>query len=121
MQNNRTDFIDLIPIDTLTKPILVSGGSYAGTNRTPLMILFYNSGSPHGLNSGVHISCNYPGFAVVSTTIEPSLGEQNWLYRTISLVRLDEHDARVFYLLNFTTRHRNTTRKHTLRFPAIAM
>ncbi len=98
MQNNRTDYIDLIPIDTLTEPILVPGGSYSGTNRTPLMILFYNSGSPYGLNSGVHISSNYPGFAVVSTTIEPSLPEQNWLDRTVTLVRLDEQNPRVFYL-----------------------
>lgn len=98
MQNNRTDCIDLIPIDTLTQPILVAGGSYAGTNRTPLMILYYNSGSPFGLNSGVHISCNYPGFAVVSTTIEPSLPEQNWLDRTLTLVRLDRQNPRVFYL-----------------------
>ncbi|MBN2362828.1 T9SS type A sorting domain-containing protein, partial [candidate division WOR-3 bacterium] len=98
MQNNRTDYIDLIPIDTLTQPILVAGGSYAGTNRTPIMILYYNSGSPFGLNSGVHISCNYPGFAVVSTTIEPSFPEQNWLDRTLTLVRLDRQNPRVFYL-----------------------
>ncbi|MBN1620033.1 hypothetical protein JW890_04865, partial [candidate division WOR-3 bacterium] len=46
----------------------------------------------------VHISCNYPGFAVISTTIEPSLPEQNWLDRTITLVRLDRQNPRVFYL-----------------------
>jgi len=63
MQNYNTDIIDLIPINLATKPILESGGSYEGTNRVPLIRLFYSSDSPYGLNSSVHISCNTPGTA----------------------------------------------------------
>jgi hypothetical protein len=98
MQNNQTDHIDLIPIDLNTKPILQAGGSYSNTHRVPLIKLFYDSQSPQGLNSGVHISCNVPGYCVISTYIEPKLPEQNWLDRTITLVKLDKRRPRVFYL-----------------------
>jgi hypothetical protein len=98
MQNVRTDYIDLIPLDPNTKPILAEGGGYAGTNRTPLIRLFYDSTSPSGLNSGVHISCNFPGYCVVSTYIAPSQPEQNWLDRAIILVKLDRAHPRAFYL-----------------------
>jgi hypothetical protein len=98
MQNTRTDFIDLIPIDLKTKPVLESGGSYDRTNRAPLVRLFYSSESAHGLNSGVHISCNFPGYAVISTYIPPNMPEQNWLDRSIILVKLDSARPQVFYL-----------------------
>lgn len=97
MQNVRTDYIDLIPLDPSTKPILESGGTYAGTNRVPLVRLFY-ADSPIGLRSGVHISCNFAGYAVVSTYIEPNDPEQNWLDRSIILVRLDRAHPRAYYL-----------------------
>lgn len=97
MQNVRTDYIDLIPLDPSTQPILESGGSYAGTHRVPLVRLFY-ADSPIGLRSGVHISCNFPGYAVVSTYIEPNEPEQNWLDRSIILVALDRARPRAFYL-----------------------
>lgn len=98
MQNVVTDHIDLIPIALTTQPILAAGGSYAHTNRTPLIRLFYDSQSPLGLNSGVHISANVSGYCVVSTYIQQGLPEQNWLDRTITLVRLDRDNPRVFYL-----------------------
>jgi len=98
MQNVRTDYIDLIPLDMNTQPILEANGSYANTNRVPLVRLFYDAGSPHGLNSGVHISCNCSGYCVVSTYTEPGLPEQNWLDRTVILVRLDRVAPRSFYL-----------------------
>lgn len=98
MQNNQTDHIDLIPIDLKTKPILQSGGGYGNTNRVPLIRLFYDSQSPRGLNSGVHISCNVPGYCIISTNTEPKLPEQNWLDRTITLVKLDRRRPRVYYL-----------------------
>lgn len=97
MQNNQTDYIDLIPIDWATQPILEAGGDYAGTQHVPLIRLFYDA-SPLGLRSGVHISCNHPGYALVSTTTEPGEPEQNWLDRTITLVQLDAATPRVFYL-----------------------
>ncbi len=97
MQNVRTDYIDLIPLDPSTQPILESGGSYVGTNRVPLVRLFY-ADSPLGLRSGVHISCNFPGYAVVSTYIEPDTPEQNWLDRSIVLVALDRAHPRAYYL-----------------------
>lgn len=108
MQNNRTDYIDLIPLDFRTKPILEGGGSYKGTNRTPLIRLFYSSGSPASLQSGVHISCNCPGYCVVSTVTGPGLKEQNWLDRTITLVRLDPRRPKVFYLAKV----HNTTKEY---------
>ena len=60
--------------------------------------MYYNSNSPIGLNSGVHISCNHGGYCVISTNIQPGAAEQNWLDRTITLVRLDKKKFRVFYL-----------------------
>jgi hypothetical protein len=98
MQGVRTDYVDLIPLSTATTPITDSGGSYTGTNRTPLMRLYYAADSASGLNSGVHISCNFPGYCVVSTYIEPGLAARNWLDRQIVLVRLDPAHPRVFYL-----------------------
>lgn len=98
MQNARTDYIDAIPIDWKTQPILENGGSYDGTGRTPLVRLFASSESPVGLNSGVHISCNVPGWCVVSTYIEPELAEQNWLDRSILLVRVSGRRREAFYL-----------------------
>jgi hypothetical protein len=98
MQNNRTDYVDLLPIDPATKPILEPGGGYSGTNRTPLLRLFYDSGSPVGLSSGIHISCNAPGYCVISATAETGQPERNWLDRTIVLVQLDRARPRAFYL-----------------------
>jgi hypothetical protein len=98
MQSERTDYVDLLPLDPSTKPILTAGGSYAGTNRVKLIKLNYDNASPFNLGSGVHISCNVPGYCVVSTTTEPGVPERNWLDRTITLVRLDRSTPRVFYL-----------------------
>ncbi len=97
MQGTQADYIELIPIDLNTQP-MVDDGSYDGTNRTPLIRLFYVDGSPIGFNCGVHISCNFEGYCVISTYIEPGVEEQNWLDRTITLVRLDRTDPDVFYL-----------------------
>jgi len=85
-------------LDPATQPILDAGTEYAGTNRTPLVRLFYNAESPLGLNSGVHISCNVPGYCVISTNIAPDLPEQNWLDRSIILVELNRQKPRAFYL-----------------------
>lgn len=97
MQNVQTDFIDLIPIDLNTK-VVTNANDYPGSNRAPLIRLYYNDRSPIGLNSGVHISCNVPGYCVVSTTTRPNVPGQNWLDRTITLVKLDRSNPRVFYL-----------------------
>ena len=77
---------------------MTQNGSYDNTNRTPLIRLFYNEESPYGFNSGVHISCNAPGYCVISTFTEPNIAEQNWLDRTIMLVTLNREKPRVFYL-----------------------
>lgn len=98
MQNTRTDNIDLIPIDWKTKPIMESGGSYAGTGRVRLIRLFYSSDSPHGFTGGVHISCNTPGWCVVSTYQESGKKTNNWLSRKIVLVKLDRRRPEVYYL-----------------------
>jgi PKD repeat protein len=98
MQGVRTDYVDLLPLELATKPISDPGGSYDGTNRVPLVRLFYDDDSPVGLKSGVHISCNFPGWCVVSTYIEPGLPAQNWLDRKIALVKLDRGNPRCFYL-----------------------
>jgi hypothetical protein len=97
LQSNRTDSVDMLPLSPNAQPI-DTGESYAGTERVQVMRLFYDSTSPLSLNSGIHISCNAPGWCVVSTFTEPNLPEQNWLDRTITLVRLDPAHPRVFYL-----------------------
>lgn len=98
MQNSRTDYIDLMPLDPKTKPILEAGGSYEGTNRVKLIRLFYNDDSPVGFNAGVHISCNTPGYCFVSTYLSAGDEEKNWLDRAHVLVKLDPQKPRVFYL-----------------------
>lgn len=98
MQSNRTDYIDMIPISPDTKPVAGADAEYGGTGRVRLIRLFFDSASPLNLNSGVHISCNAPGFCVVSTFTEPGRPEQNWLDRTITLVRLDRQRPRAIYL-----------------------
>ncbi|GMW02105.1 MAG: hypothetical protein AMXMBFR84_32410 [Candidatus Hydrogenedentota bacterium] len=97
MQNAQTDFIDLIPLDPDTRPI-PPGGDYAGTGHVPLVRLFYASDSPAGLQSGVHISCNVAGWCVVSTHMEAGQKEQNWLDRSIILVRLQEKSPSAYYV-----------------------
>jgi len=98
MQSYQTDTIDLIPLDLTTRPVLEPGGSEANTGRVPLIRLYYASSEPISLNSGVHISCNTPGYCFISTTIASGLPEQNWLDRSLVLVRLDRENPRVFYL-----------------------
>lgn len=98
MQNNRTDYIDMLPLSPDTKPILEAGGSYEETGRIPLLRLFCDEESPIGFSSGVHISCNADGYCLVSTHIDPGVPERNWLDRCNVLVRLDPDDPKVFYL-----------------------
>ena len=97
MQNTSTDRIDLIPLDPAATPVTAEG-EYAGSLIKPLVLLYYNSDSPYNFQSGVHISCNLDGYAVISTYIEPGLAELNWLDRSIVLVRLDGDSPRAHYL-----------------------
>jgi hypothetical protein len=96
-QNSRTDYIDLIPLDPSTNPVF-NLEDYDKTTTIRLMRLYYASESPVGLRSGVHISCNYPGYAVISTYTANDVQEQNWLDRTVTLARLDRAKPLVFYL-----------------------
>ncbi len=98
MQNVRTDYIDLIPLDWSTLPILDTGTPYAGTGRVPLLRLFYSNDSPYGLNAGIHLSCNTPGYCLVSPSLGPGFQERNWLDRTQVLVSLNRSRPRVFHL-----------------------
>lgn len=98
MQSTQTDTIDMIPLSMSSQPVTEPGGSEEGTGRTPLVRLYYDSNSPNGLNSGVHISCNSPCYCVISTTIAPGLPEQNWLDRSLILVKLIPDHPRAFYL-----------------------
>lgn len=107
MQNAQTDFIDLIPLDTSSRPVETEA-DYTGNLIRPLVRLYYNSASPQGLQSGVHISCNYPGYAVVSTHIAPGTPEQNWLDRCNILVRLDPNNPKAAYLAKLY----NTTQQY---------
>ncbi|RJR47358.1 MAG: hypothetical protein C4567_01170 [Deltaproteobacteria bacterium] len=97
MQNSRTDRVDLIPLDLAAKPVN-SLADYNNNLIKPLVILYYNNESPIGLNSGVHISCNYPGYCLISTNIGPDQPEQNWLDRCLILVRLDRGKPEAVYL-----------------------
>lgn len=98
MQNTRTDYIDLLPLDPKTKPILEAGGSYKGTNRTPLVRLYYDDNSPIGFSAGLHISCNMPGYCFVSTHLAPNDKDKNWLDRAHILIKLDPENPRAVYL-----------------------
>ncbi len=98
MQNSQTDHIDMIPLDPKTKPIPEDSDDISGTNFIPLMRLFYSSDSADGFNCGIHVSCNFPGYCLISTYIEPGIKEQNWLDRSIVLVKLDRENPQIFYL-----------------------
>ena len=97
MQNAQTDYVDLIPLDPAVRSIPPEG-AYEGSGHVRLVRLFYASDSPNGLNSGVHVSCNFPGWCVISTHIEPGVKEMNWLDRSIVLVQLDRARPRVYNL-----------------------
>jgi hypothetical protein len=96
-QNRDTDYVDLIPLDPNTKPV-PSPADYPGSGVTRLLYLYYDNISPIGLNSGIHVSCNFPGYAVISPYIYTGVPEQNWLDRTLVLVRLDPAHPRACYL-----------------------
>jgi hypothetical protein len=97
MQNNATDQIDLIPLEPGAKPVSSPQG-YAGSLVRPLVRLFYSSDDPEGFGGGVHISCNSPGFCVVSTYYEQESASRNWLDKSIILVKLDGEQPRAWYL-----------------------
>ncbi|MBU4232930.1 MAG: hypothetical protein L6277_11660 [Desulfobacterales bacterium] len=98
MQNAQTDYVDLIPLDLQAKPVN-SPADYNNNVIKPLVFLYYNSESPISMNStGIHISCNYSGYALVSTYIQPNLTDRNWLDRCFILVRLDPNKVRAVYL-----------------------
>ena len=85
MQNTETDRVELFPLEPDAEPI-------------PLINLFYSAESPIGFNCGIHVSCNAPGYCVVSTEVEAGVPEQNWLDRTITLIQLDRDEPRLFHL-----------------------
>jgi hypothetical protein len=104
MQNTSTDHIDLIPLDPKARPVTSSNG-YNGNMIRPLVRLFYSSDDPAGFSGGVHISCNAPGYCVVSTYYESEAPERNWpeknwLDRSIILVKLDPDRPQAWYLAN---------------------
>jgi hypothetical protein len=107
MQNAQTDYVDLIPLDLGTKPVNAVG-DYTGNLIKPIVRLYYDDTSTIGLKSGVHISCNYPGYCLISTTILPNTTEQNWLDRCNILVRLDPNQAQAVYLAKIY----NTTQQY---------
>ncbi len=96
-QNAATDNVDMIPLDPGTKPV-PSPHDYPGSGATRLLHLYYDNTSPLGFNSGIHVSCNYPGYAVISPYIFSGMPEQNWLDRTLVLIRLDPGHPRAYYL-----------------------
>lgn len=99
MQNDSTDCVDLIPLAWDTLPVSETN-DYKKSRIVPLLRLFYADSSPHGLKSGIHISCNARGCAVISTHTPPQVAAKNWLDRTIILVRLSRQKPEVFYLAN---------------------
>lgn len=84
-QNTATDYVDVV----LLGPNLQS---------IPLIRLLYEDASPYGMQSGLHVSCNMPGYCVISTYIEAGLPEKNWLDRSIILVKLDLSEPTGYYL-----------------------
>jgi hypothetical protein len=107
MQNSRTDYVDLIPLQWDTRPV-TEDSDYRKSRIIPLVRLFSSDSSPYGLKSGIHISCNAPGYAVISTFTPPQVEGRNWLDRTITLVRLSRQKPAVFYLAKV----HNTTKSY---------
>lgn len=98
MQNTQKDTIDMIPLDLISNTSFDYDGAEQVIEHIPLIRLNYNSESSNGLNSGIHISCNVPCYCVVSPNIAPDLPAQNWLDRSLVLVKLDPERPRVYYL-----------------------
>lgn len=98
MQNTRTDYIDMIPLDLDVNTIPEQDDNPIATGHIPIVRLNYDSESSIGLNSGVHISCNVPCFCAVSTNIAPDLPAQNWLDRSLVLVKLAIEHPGIYYL-----------------------
>jgi hypothetical protein len=96
-QNANTDYVDLIPLAPTTTPV-TSFGDYTGSGVIPLLRLYYDDNSLIGFKSGIHISCNYRGYALISPYLSQGEPEQNWLDQTLTLVRLDRNRPRAFYL-----------------------
>jgi hypothetical protein len=97
MQNPSTDYIDIVPLDPGTRPV-TSSKEYAVGKARPLVRLFYSSNDPAGFSGSVHISCNVPGYCVVSTYCSPGKPERNWLDRSMILVKLDPEAPKAWYL-----------------------
>ncbi|MGE5416960.1 MAG: hypothetical protein ACM3UZ_09385 [Acidobacteriota bacterium] len=97
MQNVRTDNIDMIPLNWSTRPVS-EDGSYKNTGRSKIVRLNYDSESPMGFNSDIHVSCNYPGYALIGTSSEAGSKDKNWLDRKIILVKLDTAHTKAVYL-----------------------
>ncbi|MGE5404148.1 MAG: hypothetical protein ACM3PP_04330 [Candidatus Saccharibacteria bacterium] len=99
MQNVHSDYIDMIPLSWSSRPV-GEDGSYSKTGRVKLVKLNYASDSPFGFNSDVHVSCNYPGYALIGTSTEATGKNNNWLDRKIVLVKLYPTDPKTVYLSN---------------------
>ncbi len=99
MQNTRTDHIDMILLDPSTRAITGSDdSSYGYSGHIPLVRLNYENGSPLAFSSGIHISCNAPGWALISAFTAPDAPEKNWLDKSIALVRLDPAAPEAFLI-----------------------
>jgi len=98
MQNTRTDYVDMIPVNWDTKAIKSASQGYEGTNRTKLVRLNYNDSAADGFQGGVHISANYDGHVLISTTLSSGKSEQNWLDKSLVLVKLDPDNPETSYL-----------------------
>ncbi|MEW6532862.1 MAG: hypothetical protein AB1473_18675 [Thermodesulfobacteriota bacterium] len=107
MQNSKTDHVDLIPLAWDTQPV-TEGNDYKKSKIIPLLRLFYADSSPHGLKSGIHVSCNAPGYAVISTYTPQQVAAKNWLDRSVILVRLSRQRPEVFHLAKI----HNTTKSY---------
>jgi hypothetical protein len=80
-----------------TKPVF-NLEDYDNNKTIRLVRLYYRDTSPVGFRSGVHISCNCPGYAVISTYTANGVQEQNWLDRIATLARFDRVKPRLFFL-----------------------
>ena len=84
MQNSRTDFVDLLPLDEKTLPYTGSWRQLCrNKSRAADSPALRFGGRLSGFRSGVHISCNASGWAVISTYTEPDARcETGWIARS---------------------------------------
>jgi len=92
VMQTSSDYVEAFPL---------SKGDGDAPLSTPVARLYYNwndrENSLHE-STGVHLSCNVPGYCVLSSESGPNAEDRNWLEQSNILIKLDLSKPRAFYL-----------------------